>query len=428
MMAAPPSRASVPQISGHQNTLDGVRAVAALAVLVFHVAADAGTMARQTPGGWVFNAGQVGVPVFFVLSGLLLYRPWAHAALGGRNAPATGRYLAKRAVRILPAYWALVIVVMAAAYREHLTDPGAWARLLTLTHLYLPQEWYTSALGPREIGQAWSLSVEVAWYLLLPPTAWLLARLSRGGADVAARARRQLWGLAGYALATPLLTGLMFVDGLPSQTGLWPIRYAAWFAIGMALAVVTVWARLEPESSAARFCRSVAASWGACWAAAGSLLVICATPITGPTSLSESPAPWTSQLHMLLYAACAAFFVAPVAVAAPGHAMLDGLLGNAAMRWLGKVSYGVFLWQLLVIQTWFDLTGRLHNGSLLTDLPVLAAASVLAGAACFHLVERPAQRLWNRWADATSDRRDGAGRVRPSPDRAATAPSPAEPR
>ena len=162
--------------------------------------------------------------------------------------------------------------------------------------------------------------------------------------------------------------------------------------------------------------------------AAGSLLVICATPITGPTSLSESPAPWTSQLHMLLYAACAAFFVAPVAVAAPGHAMLDGLLGNAAMRWLGKVSYGVFLWQLLVIQTWFDLTGRLHNGSLLTDLPVLAAASVLAGAACFHLVERPAQRLWNRWADATSDRRDGAGRVRPSPDRAATAPSPAEPR
>lgn len=426
-MTAPPSHASVPQISGRQSTLDGVRAVAALAVLVFHVAADAGTMAHQTPGGWVFNAGQVGVPVFFVLSGLLLYRPWAHAALGGRSAPSTGRYLARRAVRILPAYWALVAVVMVAVYREHLTDLDAWAGLLTLTHLYLPQEWYTSGLGPRELGQAWSLSVEVGWYLMLPPTAWLLARLSAGGADVAARARRALWGLAGYALATPLLTGLMFVGGFNPQMGLWPVRYTAWFAIGMALAVVTVWARLEPESAAARFCRSVAASWGACWAAAGSLLVICATPVTGPATLTDLPAPWTSQLHMLLYAACAAFFVAPVAMAAPGHGALEGLLGNAAMRWLGKVSYGVFLWQLLVIQTWFDLTGRLYNGSLLTDLPLLAAASVLAGAACFYLVERPAQRLWHRWAAATSGRRGGAGRAQPSPDRAATVPSPAEP-
>ncbi|MBA9007834.1 acyltransferase family protein [Thermomonospora cellulosilytica] len=382
-----------PQVSGHQDALDGVRAVAALSVLVFHVALNAGVITRQVTGGWIFNGGQVGVAVFFALSGLLLYRPWAHAALGGRAAPATRAYLVKRALRVLPAYWVLVAVLLLVVYRERADEPLTWAGLLTLTHIYSPQEWWNSVLGPREMGQAWSLTVEVTWYALLPPTAWLLGRYARRGADAAARARRLLRALGVYALVSFLFTVLMFWPDHHSGMSIWPPRYTAWFAVGMALAVLTVWAREEPDGPAARLCRTVAGSWGACWVAAASLLVICATPVTGPLDLTTFPTLWTSELHILLYGLCAAFFIAPVALAPADHPVMRVVLGNRVMRWLGKVSYGVFLWQMAVILAWYEGTGRLFNGSILTDLPLLSAASVLVGAISYYAVEQPLQRL-----------------------------------
>src|SRR3954469_14740045 len=98
---APGPPAGLPAISGHQDALDGVRAVAALAVLVFHVGADTGHTAKNDTTAWLLSAGAIGVPVFFTLSGLLLYRPWAASLLlDGHHHPRTGRYLWRRAVRI----------------------------------------------------------------------------------------------------------------------------------------------------------------------------------------------------------------------------------------------------------------------------------------------------------------------------------------
>jgi len=405
----PAGRLATPQISGHQGTLDGVRAVAALAVLVFHIGLNAGLVARNVPGGWVVNGGQSGVAIFFVLSGLLLYRPWAHAALGGRDAPDTGGYLLRRALRILPAYWLLVVVVMVTSYRDRLGDVWAWLGTLTLTHIYAPQDWWGSALGPREMGQAWSLAVEAAWYVALPPTAALLARAARGGADLADRARRLLRAVGGYALLSFVFTVAMHVPDYHPAMGVWPPRYAAWFATGMALAVLTVWAKEDPRGAGARFCRTVTGSWGACWLAALSLLVISASPITGPLDLNTIPTLWTSLLHIAVYGLCAAFFVAPVALAPAGHPVMQAVLGNALMRWLGRISYGIFLWQMAIILGWYDLTGRLFNGNLLTDLPLLTAATVLAGAVSYHAVEHPVQRAYRRPRPAA--RRTAPGRA-----------------
>ncbi|MFD0851716.1 acyltransferase family protein, partial [Actinomadura adrarensis] len=167
-----PSRA-LPQISGHQDALDGIRAIAALAVLVFHVSSTSGDLYK--PGGWIYNGGQIGVPIFFALSGLLLYRPWAAAALGVRGAPAKSTYFRKRVLRILPAYWAVVICFMFTLGISYATDPVAWLSLLTLTHTYLPEPPWGFQLGPSGMGQMWSLSVEVAWYATLPATAAVLA-------------------------------------------------------------------------------------------------------------------------------------------------------------------------------------------------------------------------------------------------------------
>ena len=71
----------------HQDALDGLRAVAAAAVLLTHVGGLTGYVVTGSPASWVISRGDVGVPIFFALSGLLLYRPWASAVSpGGRPA------------------------------------------------------------------------------------------------------------------------------------------------------------------------------------------------------------------------------------------------------------------------------------------------------------------------------------------------------
>ncbi len=62
-------------VSDRQTSLDGVRAIAAFAVLVFHVAMEAGTALEPGFLGALLSRGEIGVPIFFTLSGLLLYRP-----------------------------------------------------------------------------------------------------------------------------------------------------------------------------------------------------------------------------------------------------------------------------------------------------------------------------------------------------------------
>jgi peptidoglycan/LPS O-acetylase OafA/YrhL len=406
-MAAAPSRrderrdgvAAAPPISGHQDTLDGVRAVAALAVLVYHVASAAGSITNPNGVRWLFNGGQVGVPVFFILSGLLLFRPWAAAVLDGRAAPRTAEYLRRRVLRIMPAYWAVIAVFMATAGRDHIGDPLTWIPLLTLTQTYLPDAWWPSALGPAHLGQMWSLVVEVAWYVTLPVTAAVLSWYARRtrAADVGVRARRLLAGIGVYAAVSAPWTILMFFPEWHPLMGLWLPRYFVWFAIGMALAVVTVWARLDGRRPVAAVCRAVSDSWAACWVAAAMLYVVAATPAAGPLGLRPDVF-WTSLLHLIVFGLCATAFVAPVVLAPPGHPALGPILGNAVMRFLGRISYGVFLWQLPIIVGWYDATGRTFRGNVLADLPLLAAASIAAGALSYYLVEWPVQRLSRRRA------------------------------
>ncbi|WP_243726075.1 acyltransferase family protein [Actinomadura rubrisoli] len=417
MRPAPAARAAAPSpppISGHQDTLDGIRAVAALAVLVYHVASSAGAIVDPDGAGWLYNGGQVGVPVFFTLSGLLLYRPWAAAVLDGRAAPKAGEYFRKRALRILPAYWAVVIGYMLTAGRGHIGDPLTWGSLLTLTQTYLPDPWWRSGLGPPHLGQAWSLVIEVAWYATLPLTAAVLGWYARRvpTQDVGVRAKRLLYGIGVYAALSLPYTVAMFVPDRHARMGLWLPQYFAWFAIGMALAVVTVWARLDERRPVAALCRAVADSWAACWAAAAMLYVVASTPVTGPVSLQTPDVFWTSLFDLVVKGLCAAALVAPVALAPAGHPALGAILGNPVMRFLGRISYGLFLWQTLIIVGWYETADRGIQGDVLTNLPLMAAASIAAATLSHYLVERPVRRLVQHRDRSRRDR--ARTRARPS--------------
>ncbi|WP_307800923.1 acyltransferase family protein [Actinomadura violacea] len=427
MRPAPPQAGPAPPpISGHQDALDGVRALAALAVLAFHVASASGAMTRQGGSGWLFNGGQVGVPIFFTLSGLLLYRPWAAAVLAGRAAPRTGEYLLKRVLRIMPAYWALIVVFMVTSARAHIGDPLTWGSLLTLTQTYLPHPWWGGGLGPARIGQTWSLVAEVGWYALLPLTAPVLAWYAKRVPthDPGVRAKRLLLAIGVYGALSFVYVVLMFVPHRHKQMGLWPPHFFVWFAIGMALAVVTVWARLDQRRPVAAMCRAVADSWGACWAAAAMLYVIAATPATGPYTLQTPDRLWTSVLHMVVFGLVAVALVAPIAFAPAGHPVIEGVFGNPVMRFLGRISYGVFLWQMIILLAWYDAADRLYQGNVLTDLPLLAAASIAAATASYYLVEKPVMALlYRRRPRGGPDDRDDPGRTVPDPVPAARARS-----
>src|SRR5690349_12565701 len=98
---------SVAGRTAHLRSLEGARGAAALGVLAYHAAQLSnghGYLEAATSRFWL------GVPLFFVLSGFLLFRPFAHATLHGLPAPSIRRYARHRVLRIFPAFWLAVSV------------------------------------------------------------------------------------------------------------------------------------------------------------------------------------------------------------------------------------------------------------------------------------------------------------------------------
>jgi len=347
--------------------LDGLRAVAAAAVLLTHVAYRTGET-TQGAGGAVLARLDAGVAVFFVLSGFLLYRPHATARAAGTPAPSLRRYALRRAARILPAYWAVLAV--AAGYSS----------VPLVTHLWLGQTYAGRLAGP--LTQTWSLCTELAFYAALP----VLAALAR---------RWEVPVLAGCAvLAYGWIAAVHLLD-LPDRMLLWLPGHLDWFAAGMAVAALA--ARGLPPLLA-----QLAAWPGTCWATAGALLLVVTGPVAGPLTLAPVPGP-AALTKEAAYAVVATLLLLPAALGPQ-----RGPLASAPMRWLGRISYGVFLWHLIVLDAVYRVTGIPDFGGRILAVTVLTAAgAVAAGAASWALVERPALRLADRLA-----RRPPAGQRR----------------
>ena len=161
---------------GRVAALTGVRAVAALLVVGTHAAYTTGKYA-QGYVGLLYSRMEIGVPIFFALSGFLLFRPWVAAVSTGAPDPSVRRYAWHRVRRIMPAY---VVTVLAAYLLYHFHEAGpnpghTWNGLfrnLTLTQLYTDN--YLFSWLHQGLTQMWSLAVEVAFYVALPVLAYLL--------------------------------------------------------------------------------------------------------------------------------------------------------------------------------------------------------------------------------------------------------------
>ncbi|MGH9021694.1 MAG: acyltransferase family protein, partial [Acidimicrobiia bacterium] len=170
--------------------LDSLRGVAVAAVVVYHafsLATPEGQSGGESP--WAFlAAGSLGVDLFFVLSGLLLLTSWEatrrrHPGLGAAFAD----FVRRRALRILPAYWLSLAVLVPLLAPEILASPGRLGLLLTV------QQYLDPAL-PKTVNVVyWSLTTEVHFYLLLPALAFALRRLGSGRFLLACLATSVAW-------------------------------------------------------------------------------------------------------------------------------------------------------------------------------------------------------------------------------------------
>src|SRR3954447_5071564 len=153
---------------GFLPAVEGMRACAAVGVVITHVAFQTGHTTWAT--GRLLGRFDLAVAVFFALSGFLLWRGHAAAARGLRHVPATGHYLRSRIVRIMPGYLVAVVVILTLLPDAN-ADLVVWLANLSLTQIYVP---LTLTAG---LTQMWSLSVEVTFYLAPPLRAWSARRL-----------------------------------------------------------------------------------------------------------------------------------------------------------------------------------------------------------------------------------------------------------
>ena len=369
--------------------LDAVRVIGALAVIGHHVGFATGINTGSGPwAGW-FARLDVGVAVFFVLSGFLLYRPYAHAQATATARPAAGRYLWRRAMRILPAYWVTVVVCLLVLPSNDDAAGADWARHLTLTQIYQAHKLRGG------LSQTWSLATEVAFYVLLPLLALALASRSR-------RSGRPLLILGWAAAITGGWVTLMGLGLL--STGLqtmWLPSYALWFGAGMALAAIHVSMRND-YAPRWRFLDDLGAAPVACWGAAMAVLAIATTPIAGPLDLAE-PTAAQFGVKMLLYATIAVLLMLPIAFGPQTRS--KAVFSSGTASWLGTVSYGLFLWHPFALE-WITTIGGIpaFTGDPVRIYLLTVAFGLVLASISYYVVERPFQRLSHRWPPAPRPR------------------------
>src|SRR5436190_7048648 len=345
--------------------LDGVRALAVLIVIGFHVGASG------LPGGFL------GVDIFFVLSGFLI------TDLLVASYDRTGRldlagFWTRRARRLLPALAVMLVVVTAAAA---VIEPGQEAslRLALLAAATYTSNWYQilhhvsyfaaarQAGAPPPLDHLWSLAIEEQFYLVWPLIVWcVIARLATRRARVAC-------ALTGAAVSALVMTIQYTPGGDPSAVYYGTGTHASALLIGAALALARPLRALTaiPAAHSRRLdVGGIAGLVVLAWAA-------------GHFSGSD---PVVYPVGLLL----AAFGAAGLVAAAAGHGVIAAITSWRPLRWVGVRSYGIYLWHWPVIAFGTALAGPRASSAWLW--PVETAVTIGLASASWRYVETPIMR------------------------------------
>ena len=320
----PADTTPAPGSGGYRPALDGVRAVAVSAVVAYH-------LNTRLRGGFL------GVDVFFVLSGYLITSMLLreHSRTGRINAL---RFWGRRARRLLPAV--LVLVAVVALWTAHhnaiVTFPSRRADMLSTIfyvanwHFIAVQQSYfalfTAGVSPLE--HMWSLAIEEQFYLLWPLALAALMVILR-------RKRRPLLGLVlAVSVASAALMALLYQPADPTRAYVGTDTRAFELLIGAALAIVIV----SRPALATRAAASRAARW--MWPGLIALVLIAFVELNDQSSLYFRGG--ALAFSVVVAVGLGLLEVRPQSL--PARALSVG-----PMRWLGTVSYSLYLWHWPII-------------------------------------------------------------------------------
>lgn len=363
--------------------LTGMRGIAACFVFLYHyevlhpgIRLDQAVPVigpiLQFPLGFGFS----GVDIFFVLSGFLLTLPFAGAALGNGNGPELTRYFKRRFLRVFPAYYAQLFIILVTGAWFVCWQAPTFSSFVAHLLMFFNIGW--EPVRPM-VGVWWTLPVEMGFYLLLPllapfmrPVRWLpvlsagillsvlyrawaASRYGALGADHVFLAASQLPGnisefLLGASAA--LLAQNRALNQLPKP--------AAWildlvFLMGLILPAVWLW-------------QVVLAAGADYWLGHWSMLVA-PLAIGLPLSLSVLALYWGSRIGTFL-------------------------LANRPVYFLGLISYSLYLWHFVILQQLQRIIGEAYSGlSHWLTFPLAVSAVIAVASASYYAVERPFYRL-----------------------------------
>lgn len=374
-----------PKIPSRDGGLDGLRGLAAVSVLLFHVWLfnDAHTTTRRDGLlDYFFVELKLGLYMFFALSGFLLVRPFLRAALDRRPLPRLRPYARHRLARIAPAYWislvgaaAMLLAVGGSAIKQMPAAADIWQ------HFFFAQN-FTQDTIMQLNPAAWSLPVELAFYALVPLIGLAAVFASRG-----------MRGSIGVAVAVGAIASLMIAGGLwwnMETVGMTSVYRLAlpgmlpYFGLGMLAAIAaSLWERRSGHTTNRAANRVPSAVFGA------GLLVLAAAIYNYERNVYSE----TLQVIRDIPAAAGfALIIAGVAMST-NRSRFGRALASRPLIALGTVSYGVYLWHVPLL-----LAGRSANllpeGTVLASMIVLTI-SIALGALSWHFVERPSI-VWAR--------------------------------
>jgi peptidoglycan/LPS O-acetylase OafA/YrhL len=374
-LVSPDTRAS----SRRWRELDGHRGIAVVGVVVFTVYQFCNVehfLYRGTLGYTVLNSLDAMFPWLFVLSAFLLFEPIARSAIQAPHTIAVRGFLTRRAVRLLPLYYAAVLIVW---FSRQQALPGEWRDLLE--HLTFTQVFDEKRIF-YTIGPAWAISVEVLFCLLL---ATIMVGLKHLGGRVSARRHRitilvaTITLLGAVSLAWKAWSFAVAHHPTTAAFTTWfgPLSSLDNFAVGMAVAVlVAVRSELPAINPSSRLLLRLAG-----------LAILCAAFATRQANT------WTG---VYFPTTCAVGFGCVIAAAALGPPdRWSRTLSRRPLLWLGTISYSIYIWNepiMLALNHSHDLV-RQSYGAFLTDVIVIVILSIVAGWVSYLLIQRPTRQL-----------------------------------
>lgn len=386
------------------GVLYGFRALMVLFVCNYHIWQQTWLTQAITIGGewWSFDpftrSSFLFVDGMLLLSGFLLYLPYARQTVERMPVPSVGRFYANRLIRILPSYVVAILIALfcfalpMGAYRDTASMNRDVLAHLSFTFPFWQETYLYTPLN----GALWTIAIEMQFYLLFP----LLARAAQKRPALTLSAMTAAGFVYRGIVHTRVADTAMWINQMPSFLDV--------YALGMLGAMLFV--RLRPllkEKSTGQWLRVMAVPlfFAACW------LIWTLLGVQSENGLAGHEALRLSQLRIRFpFALC--MLVAMLAATMLPR-LLQRLLDNRLMRFFSTISLNLYIWHQVLsarmVADWFPDTLRSTPALQWACTALCFSVSILVAMAATYGLEQPAGRLMNQWISKYRRKKDHDG-------------------